>query len=667
MKLTLFPNSNWRLQIGFSCILILSVFALYVASIHFPLIFDSLMMNESNFESYKHGLDPSLPRWLSYWTLGSVHANFRNPAPIHNALNLVIHIANVLTLFYFFQLLWNCFITSLDSKPYQRQILTVASFFAALLFGLNPVGIYATAYTMQRSMLMTTFFSLWSLIAWLKGVTSDKLKYIYLTVLLYFLALASKEHSILIFGIYMLLGYKFVEPAHYKKYIIPLIACLGVAYNSFTTVDFVFTNVYEQLSRNMSQPNNDLDQLSNNQLYAISIVNQGYMFLRYTLFWIFPQTNKMSINMMYPFPTSVFSYPQILGFLGYIIWGLTGIYLFTRKNNQINSLAGFVLLFPWLTFGTEFSTVRFHEHIVLYRSYIWMSGFFALLPILLRRIPIKVYAPVLTVVAVIFFNLANQKLHLFSDRLLAWKDAADQIDLSRKNEYTLSIYRNFANTAAYYSVSKQYSKAIEYYKLALDIRPDHAMSTRALGHLYMKTEKLDLAREYLERAAVLDPKYPEAQYNLGIFYAKIKETDKAISHYLKTLELDPKYADAYYNLGNIFTDKKEYSTAIGYYQKCLSLNPLFYDAYYNLGNALFRTNQFEAAAKAYSNASKIKPTYTNAFHNLGLTYVKLNKLDLAKEALLSALKLNPNHKQSKSLLAKLDALQSNIPKTPPSP
>lgn len=655
----LYPSKPWRIQIELALLLVVSVFALYVSSLNYPMIFDSLAMNEPAYKAYANGPLFNVNRWLSHWTLGSIQWHYPNPTPIHRTINLALHLANVVTLFYFFQLLLRHFDVYKPNSQSHSQTYTymLASFFAALLFGINPVGIYTTAYEIQRSMLLITFFGVWSLITWIQALKTNSRILCYVTCVLYFLTLASKEHAIMYFALYVLLGYRFIEPKNYRHYILPFILFSVIAYNTFHMTSAFVLTPYEQLVRDTATPNTSLNKISDTHLYAISVVNQGYMFFRYVLFWLVPEINKMSLNMMFPYPTSLFQFPQILGFIGFIAWGLSGLYFFTRKNNGYQALIGFGMLYPLVLMGTEFSTVRFHEHIVLYRSYLWMSGFFVLLPVLVRKVSFKIFTPILIVVAVAYFHLASQKLFLFSDRLLAWKDAADKIDLSKKDQYTLSIYRNFANTAAYYSIGGNFDKAIEYYKLALDIRPDHAMSTRALGHLYLKKGLLDQAKPYLQRAVELDPNYADAHYNLGIYYTKVGDIEKSIKHYLETIRIDDTYTDAYYNLGNIYTELKQYEKAIRFYNTTLNQDRYFSDAYYNRGNAYFRLNRFENAIDSYRKATIANPRYVSAFYNLAMTYIKTGQYDLSRKAILQAIKISPKHVQSLNLLKKLNELQ----------
>lgn len=94
--------------------------------------------------------------------------------------------------------------------------------------------------------------------------------------------------------------------------------------------------------------------------------------------------------------------------------------------------------------------------------------------------------------------------------------------------------------------------AIEAYRRALHLRPDHAETLINLGRLHAESGAVDRAAECFARAIELDPRDATAVYNLGVVAQDMGKDEEAVRLYERALALDPGLAEAHYNLATIF-------------------------------------------------------------------------------------------------------------------
>jgi len=150
-------------------------------------------------------------------------------------------------------------------------------------------------------------------------------------------------------------------------------------------------------------------------------------------------------------------------------------------------------------------------------------------------------------------------------------------------------------------------EAIAQYEQALRIDPNYHETYYNLGVVLQDQGKVLEAIAYYERALQIEPKYPEAHNNLGNALAQTGRMGEAIAHYEQALQIKPDYARAQNNLGNVFMQEGKVSAAIGHYEEALRIKPDYVKAHDNLGNALAQTGRIEEAIAHYKQALRIKP------------------------------------------------------------
>jgi protein O-mannosyl-transferase len=182
-------------------------------------------------------------------------------------------------------------------------------------------------------------------------------------------------------------------------------------------------------------------------------------------------------------------------------------------------LLGFALLFPWILFLTELSTVRAQEPFVLYRSYLWMPGLFAALPVVFGWFSPKKACPepfdrlrinsaqrsrrgfmLLGVVCLLLIPLTLNRLNTFSSTLLLWDDAEK---LVRNKPYAYGIERIYTNRGNKLFQLRRYDEAIADFSKAIAAYPDDEFLYGSRAKAYYFLGKYQEALHDFDRAIAL--------------------------------------------------------------------------------------------------------------------------------------------------------------------
>ena len=202
-------------------------------------------------------------------------------------------------------------------------------------------------------------------------------------------------------------------------------------------------------------------------------------------------------------------------------------------------------------------------------------------------------------------------------------------------------------------------EAIEQFKMALKLRPDHLESQNNLGAALAGQGNYAEAIQHYEKALQIDPKYPLTHNNLGTLLNKEGKWDEAISHYQRALELKPAFPEAMVNLANTLAHQQKWDEAIHYYKAAIELSPTNADAHNGLGNAFTGLGKWTDAAHEYDLVFKFKPDNADVHYNLGITLLCQEKWAEAGQQFARAIELKPDHAEAQKNLGSALAHQGN--------
>ncbi len=433
-------------------------------------------------------------RWFPYASLGWTYAIFGEGAPhFYHLGNMLVHIANVILLFYLLRLLAG----SINAGNKNPGIIAWGACFGALIFALHPVAVYAAGYVMQRSILMATFFALLMQFAYLRALFTGRARWLVLAAAAYFMAVFSKEHSV------MTLLVLAAETVVFRAQIRANPRSLLLAWAVFSAIGFlislraegVFGTPYEAMAAELFRQEGVIE--STPKLQLLSALTQAGLFFKYLLLWILPNPAWMSMDMREPFVTSWLSWRGLLGAAGFLGYGALGVWLLLRPRWA--ALAGLALLYPWLQFVLEFSSIRVQEPFVLYRSYLWMPGFMLFIPLLLANLPGRKTFLALGLAVLLLVPLAANRLWVFADGYRLWNDAV----LLLPDEHVAGADRIFYNRGQAEAAANKWDAAIADFQRAVAISPQLAPVRYQLGLAYYKAGRYQEAIEQIDAAIAL--------------------------------------------------------------------------------------------------------------------------------------------------------------------
>jgi len=115
-------------------------------------------------------------------------------------------------------------------------------------------------------------------------------------------------------------------------------------------------------------------------------------------------------------------------------------------------------------------------------------------------------------------------------------------------------------------------KKLEFHRKELEI-PEEAKMHYKLGNTFLLEEVFTKAIEEYKIAIEIYPSYGQAHYNLAALYEKMEFTEKAIYEYQMVTQIDPYNVNAYIALGNLYLSMNNVNDAIKFFNKVIIIAP----------------------------------------------------------------------------------------------
>ncbi len=190
--------------------------------------------------------------------------------------------------------------------------------------------------------------------------------------------------------------------------------------------------------------------------------------------------------------------------------------------------------------------------------------------------------------------------------------------------------------------------AIDCYKLALNLYPEHSKANYNLANIFAVYEDYDSALDYYEEAIKYRNNFMNARIALGILLSKrFFEYDRAIKEYQRAIDNAPLFinipliydnkdyviynkAVAYYNMGLAYKWKSlvygqdpmevrlNLQNAVKSYKESIKLMKNNYETYFNLALSLHLLGNYDEAKKAYCKCIHLRPFDYDVHYNLAV-------------------------------------------------
>jgi tetratricopeptide (TPR) repeat protein len=189
--------------------------------------------------------------------------------------------------------------------------------------------------------------------------------------------------------------------------------------------------------------------------------------------------------------------------------------------------------------------------------------------------------------------------------------------------------------------------ALIYLRLALLLKPDHALASVTVADLYLQLKQNESAIDAYEKVPQDSPMRTSAEIQAGLALDGMNRSNDAIAHLQKIVDEHPKDVDAISALGSLQRAAKQFDVAAETYGKAIALleqpDRSNWTLFYFRGVCYERAKQWPKAEADFKKALELFPDQPLALNYLGYSWVDQGvNLDEAFKMLQRAVDLRPS-------------------------
>ncbi len=202
--------------------------------------------------------------------------------------------------------------------------------------------------------------------------------------------------------------------------------------------------------------------------------------------------------------------------------------------------------------------------------------------------------------------------------VVSWRQTAHWKNDETLFSHTLAVTEN--NYVAHMILGNAYYEhgrvddAIGEYNKGLAIQPLDASTHAAIALALTKKGEMDTAITHYETALTLDPEHVTARANLGALLLSEGRMDHAVVQFKQTLEDQPDYVMALNGLGLAYAGLGQYTEASATLQRGLDIAPRNKSLHADLGLVLAQDGKAEDARRHFERAVELDPGNAD-YHN----------------------------------------------------
>jgi protein O-mannosyl-transferase len=532
----------------------------------------------------------------------------------HHLTNLFFHTANSLLLF--------IVLSRMTGTLWQ-------SGFVAVLFALHPLHVETVAWAAERKDVLSMFFMMLTLWAYIFYIENPGVKKYLLVVLFFALGLMSKPMLVTLPFILLLLDYwplgrlksgQAQGNLRKTKKRIPSDNRSNVSQLILEKLPLFILAMGSSIVTFLVQQSGGATKSLAMYSIQVRITNALISYLEYLEKMVWPT----GLAVLYPHPGDALS-----AWKG-MVCGVVLVFITTVVVRMIQRAPYLAVGWFWYlgTLVPVIGIVQVGSQAIADRyTYIPLIGIFIIiawgLPQLIENFRYKDKVLIISggiLIPLLMVSTWSQTRHWKNSTTL-YKHA---IEVNGNNYPSFSVvYYNLGNTLV---KKNELEEAISHYKMAIKINPEHVLAYNNLGNALSQKGDIEGAISQFKTAIKIDPQNALAHDNLGVILDELGEYEKAIAHYKTAIQVKPDFAGAHYNLGNTLTKTNEPEEAIRHYKLAIKIDPEHVLAHTNLGNALAQKGLLEDAITQYQTAIKIKPDFSPALTNLEMALSLLQNM-----------------------------------------
>jgi len=541
------------------------------------------------------------------WAFTANYANFWHPLTLlshmldwqlfgsnaggHHLTNLIFHIANTLLLFLVLKQMTNALWQSA---------------FVAALFALHPLHVESVAWVSERKDVLSTFFWMLTMWAYLRYVKYPNVARYLLTLLIFALGLMAKPMLITLPFVFLLLDYwPLARIDRFKWQIIYRLV--------WEKIPLIVLSAALSVIAFLVQPSGGaVTQLANLGL-KIRIFNALISYVEYIEKMIWPSR----LTVFYP----------LLG------QNISVLYV---------AVSAVVLLVM-----TIFVLRLAKKHRYLVTGWFWYLG--TLLPVI-GLIPVGDHAMADRYSYITLTGLFIIIAWGFPDLLARWTSASSVESRYRKNILILlSLLIILAMSVCTRLQLRYWRNSLTLFQHALDVTKNNYIAHYCIADPLVSQGRLDEAIYHYSQAIRILPDYVDALSDLGAVLHRQGRVDEAVGYYKRAIQVNSTAARAHLNLAAALADKGSFAEAAVHYRTGLAAMDVP-AIRRDFGSVLMKLGRFEEAAAEYRRVLSTMPDDPNVLNELGCVLAHTGKFDEAIAHFNKALQIDPNYTAARNNL-----------------
>lgn len=415
----------------------------------------------------------------------------------YHGVNLALHLLNGI-------LLYILVVMTGRRMGFEEKTTRFTAVCSTALLVLHPIHTETVTNIVNRSMLLATAFFLLGLILFLKAVTSDRRKPLYLAGLFFvsLLGIGSRENFstfplvLLLYDLFLISSFNFRETAkHWKAH---LLVFLSLGY----MVLLAFHHTYD---RGVDYP-------------GVGIASSDFFWTQFNVHWSYLRMLILPINQTldydYPISKTLLEFPTLLSFISYVAL-FAGSIIFAKRNPLFSFAAlWFLIVLIPISFLVTFLDLRLDDVIFEHRLYLPSIGPIvaasAGVAVLISRLKSRSFcvagATLLVVLSLVLALVSHQRNEVWRTEFTLWEDVI------RKSPEKA---RGYNNLGMLYGAVGLNRKAIENLRAAVRLEPDYSKARFNLGLIFLQENLIAEANEQFREAVRIDPKDLQARQFLN--------------------------------------------------------------------------------------------------------------------------------------------------------
>jgi tetratricopeptide (TPR) repeat protein len=440
-----------------------------------------------------------------------------NPLPFH-LVSLLFHILNAYLVYRFIALL----------TEKENLALVVSAFFA-----IHPFQVESVAWMSAMKIVISSSFFLLSLIYYIKYRKTGKTRNYYLSLLVFVLAILSKEQSLILPLVIIAIDYFNDRKLFGRKVIVEKIPYFFLsALFAVITVVAVYTQGFK------------------GEVPSFNMFNQIEFVLYSVLNYLSKFVLPANLSAYYPYPSSIDYY-----YLIFPILMLSFVFFAIKRKLLTKKEVLFAIAFFLINIFLTFQIVPVRKIYMADRyMYLPMIGLLLILGFAIDRIfrldkkSPNFLIPAISLFFVMFFVLGFARVKIWDNSISLWDDV---INKTGQNYFPL-LKRGIS-----YQQTGNYDVAFADFDKSIKLHSENYYAFENRGYIYLLRDDYQKAKGDFMKSVELNPKSSYAYCSLGFANMELGEYQDALDNLNKAIELENTYADAYKNRGELYAVLKD--------------------------------------------------------------------------------------------------------------